>query len=331
MDLENATNGITNAATNIKNAATGALDNAKNLVANAVTMPANTNPNAGNGLFDMAGKGAAFKDFMDSNSIVARIAFLLLVIFVFIVVLQISIRLMVYFFKTTNTPYLIYGQVDGNSAIVFPQDTKLFNAHQIPVSVNQASGIEFTWSIWIFINPAANLESNQYYHVFSKGNNNFPSANNGLASPNNGPGLYLKSNGQQTQLYVAMDSISTPGINSPGINNVTIPSIPSNKWINAIIRCKGSTIDVYINGTMTNSIGLNATPKQNYGDVLVAQNGGFSGVISNLRYFNYALGINEIQTIINTGPSLVNASNQSGSGMNSLYSRFFSINWYLKN
>ena len=128
-----------------------------------------------------------------------------------------------------------------------------------------------------------------------------------------------------------MDSISTPGINSPGINNVTIPSIPSNKWINAIIRCKGSTIDVYINGTMTNSIGLNATPKQNYGDVLVAQNGGFSGVISNLRYFNYALGINEIQTIINTGPSLVNASNQSGSGMNSLYSRFFSINWYLKN
>ena len=63
--------------------------------------------------------------------------------------------------------------------------------------------------------------------------------------------------------------------------------------------------------------------------MLVAQNGGFLGNISNLRYYNYALGINEIQNIINIGPNLLNASNQLGSGMNSNFNRFFSINWYL--
>ena len=239
---------------------------------------------------------------------------------------------MVYFFKTTNTPYLIYGIVDASTAIDFPQDTTAFNSHQIPVSVNQASGIEFTWSIWIFISPAQSGDILKYYHIFSKGNMGFitSGAKNGLASPNNGPGLYLKYDGNTNQntLVVIMDTISTPGINN-NKNKATIANIPSNKWINAIIRCQGSTIDVYINGTITNSLNLDNTPKQNYGDVLVAQNGGFLGNISNLRYYNYALGINEIQNIINIGPNLLNASNQLGSGMNSNFNRFFSINWYL--
>ena len=45
---------------------------------------------------------------------------------------------------------------------------------------------------------------------------NFPTANNGLATPNNGPGLYLKYDGNTNQntLVVIMDTISTPGINN---------------------------------------------------------------------------------------------------------------------
>ena len=333
MDLENATKDITTAATNmvtnVKNAATAATASAQNLVANAVVMPTNANPNSGNGLFDMAGKGAAFKDFMDSNSIVARIAFLLLVIFIFIVVLQISIRLMVYFFKTTDTPYLIYGQVDASTAIVFPQDTKLCNAHQIPVSVNRASGIEFTWSIWIFIKPPTIPDpGTKYYHIFSKGNMNFPTANNGLATPNNGPGLYLKYNTSKNQytLLVIMDSISTPGINS-NKNQATILSIPTNKWVNVIIRCKGSTIDVYINGTITKSVELTGIPKQNYGPVYVAMNGGFDGYISNLWYYDYALGIADIQSLVKKGPSLTMRGLKS---INLKNPDYLSLRWYFK-
>ena len=45
-------------------------------------------------------------------------------------------------------------------------------------------------------------------------------------------------------------------------------------------------------------------PRQNYDDVYVAANGGFSGYISNLWYYNYALGTNAIETIVENGPNL---------------------------
>ena len=45
-------------------------------------------------------------------------------------------------------------------------------------------------------------------------------------------------------------------------------------------------------------------PKQNYGDVFVGLNGGFDGNVSNLWYYDYALGTAEIQRIVNSGPIL---------------------------
>ena len=65
---------------------------------------------------------------------------------------------------------------------------------------------------------------------------------------------------------------------------IEVPNIPINKWVNVIIRCHTTTLDVYINGTLARSIELSGVPKQNYGDVYVAMNGGFDGYISNLWY-----------------------------------------------
>ena len=52
-----------------------------------------------------------------------------------------------------------------------------------------------------------------------------------------------------------------------------------------------NTLDVYINGSIIKSHHLHGVPKQNYGDVYIAPNGGFAGYISNLWYYNYALSI----------------------------------------
>ena len=332
-----ATTGLTNAVTGLTNGATNAVTGLTNAVTGTITGLAaktNANPNAGNGLLDITGKGAAFKDFMESNNLVAKIAFLLLVIFVFIVVLQISIRLMVYFFKTKDTPYLIHGMVDGSQAITFPQNPLAINYHPIIRSNNRPTGIEFTWSIWIYILgfPAAG----SYKHIFSKGDNKVQTAANliGFIGINNAPGLYLSTDsvslnsGGISNLTVVMDSISSVGITTDA-DKAIIPNIPANKWINVIIRCQGSTIDVYINGTITKSIVLDNTPKQNYGDVLVSQNGGFDGNISNFRYYNYALGVNEIQQIVSYGPNTSIIDNTSGSALQSNFNRFFSLDWYL--
>jgi hypothetical protein len=45
---------------------------------------------------------------------------------------------------------------------------------------------------------------------------------------------------------------------------IVIPDLPLNKWVNVIIRCENTTLDVYINGTITRSHMLHGVPKQNY-------------------------------------------------------------------
>ena len=95
--------------------------------------------------------------------------------------------------------------------------------------------------------------------------------------------------------------------------------------IKDIIRCQNTTLDVYVNGTITRSVDLVGVPKQNYGDVFVAMNGGFDGYVSNLWYYNYALGTTQIQRIATNGPD----TRMSGSnGMNLKDSKYLSMRWF---
>jgi hypothetical protein len=106
---------------------------------------------------------------------------------------------------------------------------------------------------------------------------------------------------------------------------VVIPNIPLNKWMNVLIRCQNNKLDIYINGTITKSIQLNGVPKQNYGDVFVAMNGGFDGYISNLWYYDYALGTTAISNLVNSGPNLkMYGSNSFTNKM----SKYLSLRWY---
>ena len=267
-------------------------------------------------LTSSSGNAAGFKDFMESNNLVAKIAFLLLVIFVFIILLQLCVKLLVFFFDNSSSPYLINGMVRGNQPIAFPQDPASLNAKPLQRSINGPDGIEFTWSIWIYIETLP--DDNKYAHIFSKGNADI--SPNGLVQPNNAPGLYIAPG--TNELVVIMNTFNE--IN----NEIFIPNVPFNKWINVIIRCQNTTLDIYINGTIAKSIDLGYVPKQNYGDVYTSLGGGFDGYISNLRYYNYALGTSAIQSITQIGPNIKTVDNTAGSGMSSKYSKYFSLNWY---
>jgi hypothetical protein len=256
------------------------------------------------------------KEFLESNSLVAKIAFLFLVMFAFIVLLRIGITVVAYFFQPNNSPHLIDGMVDATQMIVYPQDPSNNNAVTIYRSVNAADGIEFTWSVWVFINNLQYLEG-QYRHIFYKGNANLNS--NGLNFPNNSPGLYLAPN--TNSLIVMMNTYNV--INQ----EITIPDIPINKWVNVIIRCQNTTLDVYINGTITRSVQLNGVPKQNYGDVYVGMNGGFSGYVSNLWYYDYALGTVAIQNLVSKGP---NTKMIGANGISDTLANYLSLRWFFK-
>ena len=253
--------------------------------------------------------------FLESNSLVGKFAFLLVVIFGFIVLLKFGISIVSYLMSSNHSPHLIDGMVDAKNALIFPQDPSGNNGViTIYRSVNAKDGIEFTWSVWIYINSLQYLQG-QYKHIFYKGNSNL--ATTGLNFPNNAPGLYLAPD--TNKLIVMMNTFDV--INE----EISIPDIPLNKWLNVIIRCQNKTLDVYINGTIARSIQMTSVPKQNYGNVFVGMNGGFDGFISNLWYYNYALGTVGIQNIANMGP---NTKMLGNNGMNLKDSNYLSLRWF---
>ena len=262
------------------------------------------------------GRGSGLKDFLNSSSLIARFSFLLVVIFLFILLLQIGVSMIAGVINMgKNSPHLIDGMIDGKQMLIVPQDPKSKGAITINRSKNGPAGIEFTWSVWVYINDLQYL-SGQYRHIFHKGNNSFDSKT-GLNQPNNAPGLYISPS--SNELTIIMNTYDV--INE----QIVIPNIPMNKWMNVIIRCRNQNVDVYMNGTIAKSILLSGVPKQNYGNVYVAANGGFSGYVSNLWYYSHALGISTIQSIVKGGPNLklVNPG-----GMDIVNPNYLSTRWF---
>lgn len=276
-------------------------------------MNSNTSTSSTASAITSVGRGSGLIDFINSNSYIARVSFILFLVFIAILLIQIITEFITWFYRTGDSPHLFDGMIDGTHTMVIPQDPKLKNSVTIDRSLNARDGIEFTWSVWLFVKDSP--PPSYHRHIFHKGNPDIQP--NGMASPNNAPGLYLSKD--TNNLVVVMSTFDNIG------ENIIIEDIPLNKWLNVIIRLRQNIIDVYINGTATKSIELNGVPKQNYGDVYVALNNGFEGFISNLWYFNYALSASEIYSLVNTGP---NTKTADGSGISNTDSKYLSLRWY---
>lgn len=255
-------------------------------------------------------------NFLESNNLISKFSFILLVLFAFVILLRAGVALLAFIFKPNESPHLFDGMIDATQQKIFYQDpSNNGTTATIYRSVNAVDGIEFTWSVWILVTHLE-YRHNKYRTVFYKGNSSVSS--NGLNYPNNAPGVYLAPN--TNALVVMMNTFNE--INE----EVTIPDIPVNIWFNVIIRCENTKLDVYINGTITRSVQLHGVPKQNYGDVYVASHGGFQGNISNLWYWNYALGTAEIQRIARNGPNTKSIDGSSATDNN--YWQYLSLRWY---
>lgn len=255
--------------------------------------------------------------FLESNSIVAKFAFLMLILLVFVLLLRVGTYLIGELFKPNSSPMLIDGMIDARQMQVIPQDPENKKAKPILRSFNQEGGIEFAWVCWINIED---LEYNKgkYRHVFHKGSEDIQQSGAmlGTSYPNNAPGLYIGPD--NNELVVVMNTFNK--INE----KIVVKDIPMKKWICVIIQCNHRNLDVFINGTLTRRHVLSGVPKQNYGDVYVAMNGGFAGYISSLQYFDKSLGIAKIQSIVAKGPSLKMQSEQLTKTM----PKYLSTRWF---
>lgn len=254
--------------------------------------------------------------FLTDNDPFSKFVFLILLFIGFGLTLNVLMAIISYLMHSSS-PYLVKGLVPGNISMVIQQDPSISGAIPIERSDNK-DGIEFTWSVWVNITDIG--KSNQYQHIFHKGEQNIDTET-GLNFPNNAPGLYISPN--TNELVVIMNTFNV--INE----EIKIPNFPMNKWAHVVIRVmNNNALDVYINGALAKRHILSSVPKQNYGNVYVASNGGFAGNLSNLRYFKYAVQPGELLSLTDAGPDLT--VNSKSIALKSM-PPYLSMQWYTDN
>ena len=255
------------------------------------------------------------------------------------IVKAIAISVAVFFvymvFETLYKAYLSYGAariavypVTGSSSrtIVKKQDPSNPGNINLPMSENQLTGIEFSYSTFLYISDDTDDGQDQegWKAIFYKGYEGRP-------YPLLGPGVFVSSSSRNTSaptLRVVMNSYDT------WYNTIDVKQIPFNKWFHLALVLRKNTMEVYVNGNLANKKSFaGSLPYQNYQPLILFPNvttptnlfknestesmkkrgiapgdnfivkGKFSGYISNMYYFSYAMSYSEIQAMLNMGPS----------------------------
>jgi hypothetical protein len=284
----------------------------------------------------------------DSSSIVSKVIFALMVVIVSVLIFRVGIFFLSWIYAPDTQPLLVEGLLSGQTALVIPQDASIADGVRILRSNNQTTGMEFTYSIWLNISDV-NTDIGVCQHVFNKGTLRSRESLQRARMPDgiikpvgdalavmDSPGLYItrsavKSStgvenadmGSQAKLLVCMTTVDN------ALATVPIDNIPLKKWIHVIIRMQNTVMDVYVNGSVVKrQVFLDTIPMQSFGDIHICQQGGFSGNISNLQYFDNALSIFAIQTIVSSGPNMTAARQERTSGRVGNSNFFLASDWY---
>lgn len=183
-------------------------------------------------------------------------------------------------------PFLVKGTKNAKRRKLIVQNPSEKHAITLKRSSNELSGLEFSYSLWLYVDDWG-YNYGKWKHVFHKGNDN--------SWPGRAPGVWFHP--KQNALRIYMNTFSK-------INDyVDIKNIPLHKWVHLTVMVQENNLDVYINGYLRKRHELQGIPRQNFGDVYINSFGGYSGFLSNFRYFDFYLSPSELEDIINLGPS----------------------------
>ena len=284
---------------------------------------------------------ASSNEFLSSNTLIAKAAFLLLIIILFVVLFFIISRVMIHLMTPDESPYIIKGMKDATQSLTIPQTFADVASVPIYRSKNEYDGIEFTYSFWMYVNDLVYNENKDFKHIFHKGSTLAAEGEfDGVYGPNNCPGVYLytgKKNLSDNLLekFPLLGMLVRLNVYHDGANksdphkyfeDIYIDGLPIKKWVNIVIRVTSqNVVDIYVNGTLMKRHKLSNVVKQNYDNLYVNLNGGFSGNLSNLKYYNYAIGTFEIDNLASRGPDLKIAKNNS---LEESKPHYLSSQWY---
>jgi len=257
-----------------------------------------------------------FSSLASSDNVISIIIFLIFMIVLFIVFLRVGTAFLSYLFSLNGHVKLINGLVTSNRQTVISQDPSMSGSVLVERSSNQKGGIEFTWSVWCFFDTVTT--SQLYNNIFTKGTNDFDES--GLARVNC-PGLYITNRGE---ICVVINTFTE-------INKmITIPNIPLSNWVQIVITCQDKTFNIYLNGILIKSVLLLGVVNQNYGDVYIGSNNGFTGYISNLWYWNKTLSALEIQKLYSSGPITRSTDANMNDYKNIPKSNYLALSYYMQ-
>ena len=181
-----------------------------------------------------------------------------------------------------KSPYLLQGTKIAKTSKTIP-------GYMIPRSVDGKYGIEFTYSMWLYIEDSnfAGARAKEWKHILHKGNTS--------GMPLQAPGIWLYK--ATNRLAINMNTYYSVK------ESCDVANIPLNKWFHLTIMVIGNSIDVYINCNLKKRCKFKGIPKVNYGDLYVNMWEGFDGFISNIRYWDRSIPGYKIEKICKEGPS----------------------------
>jgi hypothetical protein len=267
------------------------------------------------------------QQFMEANSAISKFVAVVLSILVFYMLFNMCMYVMSQYLMPASHAKVLDGLVQSNVQTIVSANPNITSSIPILRSVNQNQGLEFTWNVWFFVKDIQNLivNGNSKALLFSKG----LATNNSLLGVC--PGAYItpirnstNNNNRQVGLTVALSTMIDPKINNPGLEKIKVKNIPMNKWVHCAIRVQNLSVDIYINGVLTQRKNLKTLPYQNYYDTYIGSVQGFNGMISSLNYYAYALNYDQIQADYANGPNmkLKGQTNQIN------YKDYMAMNWY---
>jgi len=88
----------------------------------------------------------------------------------------------------------------------------------------------------------------------------------------------------------------------PTVGSCVAKMIPLQKWVSVIVSVYNQIVDIYIDGQLSSSCVLKKFPALNTNDVQITPDGGFSGMISRVKFTNSAMTIQQAKNIYYDGP-----------------------------
>jgi len=304
--------------------------------------------------------GAKASQFAESNTAISKFIFILFLLIVTLFLFNVGVMALQAMMGYNKNPILLDGMVTAKKTTLISVNPNEPGSVPVYRSVNEDQGVEFTWNVWFFID-GLNPKIPTYSRIFSKGSENASLDLSNFCSStatddescrnifNSSPGLFISQAVKGTTMAPFIDQEGNPSKNHVKLvlvmntyikkgnatdmtnqtnfaESITIDNVPMKKWVCATIRVQQTTVDIYINGTMTQRKKLANLPKQNYYDVKVGDTtDGFDGAISSLRYYSKALSYDDIQSLFGKGPNLKSLDMTGLAGKD-----YLSTNWYYK-